>query len=100
MANADLIPAADDVLADKYRIERELGRGGMGVVLAATHLQLEERVAIKFLLPELSNDPALVARFLREAKADILQATFNSREWIEARTGGRGGAGTYYLAVD
>ena len=39
-------------------------------------------------------------RFLREAKADILQATFNSREWIEARSGGRGGAGTYYLAVD
>ena len=39
-------------------------------------------------------------RFLREAKADIIQATFNSREWIEARQGGRGGAGTYYLAVD
>ena len=39
-------------------------------------------------------------RFLREAKADILQATFNSREWIEARSGGRGGSGTYYLAVD
>ena len=39
-------------------------------------------------------------RFLREAKSDILQAAFNSREWIEARTGGRGGAGTYYLAVD
>ena len=39
-------------------------------------------------------------RFLREAKSDLLQATFNSREWIEARTNGRGGAGTYYLAVD
>ena len=39
-------------------------------------------------------------RFLREAKEDILQATFNSREWIEARPERRGGAGTYYLAVD
>ena len=39
-------------------------------------------------------------RFLREAKTDILQATFNSREWIEARAGGRGGTGTYYLAVE
>lgn len=39
-------------------------------------------------------------RFLREAKIDIVQATFNSREWIEARSGGRGGTGTYYLAVD
>ena len=71
MANADHIPAADDVLADKYRIERVLGQGGMGIVLAATHLQLEERVAIKFLLPELSHDPALVARFLREGRAAI-----------------------------
>lgn len=40
------------------------------------------------------------ARFLREAKQDILEATFNSREWIEARAGRRGGVGTYYLAVD
>ncbi len=39
-------------------------------------------------------------RFLREAKADIIRATFNSKEWIESRPGGRGGAGTYYLAVD
>jgi hypothetical protein len=41
-----------------------------------------------------------LARFLREAKADILEATFNSREWIEARASRRGGAGTYYLAVE
>jgi hypothetical protein len=43
-------------------------------------------------------DPFL--RFLREAKDDILAAAFNSREWIEARTNRRGGAGTYYLTVD
>src|SRR5580698_5099674 len=71
MANADLIPAIDDVLADKYRIERELGRGGMGIVVSATHIQLEERVAIKFLIPELAHDPALVARFLREGRSAI-----------------------------
>ena len=47
---------------------------------------------------EPSSDP--YKRFLREAKIDIVQATFNSREWIEARPGGRGGAGTYYLAVE
>ncbi|HEY3740246.1 MAG TPA: gluconate 2-dehydrogenase subunit 3 family protein [Bryobacteraceae bacterium] len=40
------------------------------------------------------------AKFLREAKQDILEATFNSREWIDARADRRGGAGTYYLAVD
>src|ERR1035438_260490 len=71
MANADLIPAVGEVLADKYRIERVLGQGGMGIVLAAMHLNLDERVAIKFLLPELAHDPALVTRFLREGRAAI-----------------------------
>jgi serine/threonine protein kinase len=71
MADADLIPAVDEVLADKYRIERVLGQGGMGIVLAAMHLRLDERIAIKFLLPELAHDPALVARFLREGRASI-----------------------------
>ena len=36
------------VLAGKFRIERVLGQGGMGVVVAAHHLQLDERVALKF----------------------------------------------------
>jgi serine/threonine protein kinase len=71
MANVDHIPAANDVLAEKYRIERVLGQGGMGIVVAAMHLHLEERVAIKFLLPELAHDPALVARFLREGRSAI-----------------------------
>src|SRR4051812_11335428 len=57
------------VLAGKYRVERILGRGGMGVVVAARHLQLEERAALKFLLPEYTRHPELVARFAREAKA-------------------------------
>lgn len=58
-----------DVLAGKYRVERVLGVGGMGVVVAATHLALDEKVALKFLLPEIAKDPANVARFLREARA-------------------------------
>jgi serine/threonine-protein kinase len=55
----------------KYRIVRELGRGGMGVVLAAHHLHLDEPIAIKFLLPELAQDQSLVSRFLREGQASI-----------------------------
>jgi len=43
----------------------------MGIVLAAMHLALDERVAIKFLLPDLTKDPSLVARFLREGRASI-----------------------------
>ncbi|WP_437285743.1 protein kinase domain-containing protein [Sorangium sp. So ce406] len=63
------VPVAGDVLAGKYRIERVLGAGGMGVVLAAWHLVLERRVAIKFLLPEAAALPDASARFLREARA-------------------------------
>jgi serine/threonine-protein kinase len=58
-----------DVLAGKYRIERVLGRGGMGVVVGARHLRLGETVAIKLLLPEALRDGGLVARFLREGRA-------------------------------
>ena len=38
-----------DIIAGKYRVEREIGRGGMGVVVAATHIDLDQRVAIKVL---------------------------------------------------
>jgi serine/threonine protein kinase len=57
------------ILAGKYRIERVLGQGGMGVVLAALHLQLEERVAIKLMLAEAAYNAEAVGRFVREARA-------------------------------
>ncbi len=60
-----------DVLAGKYRVERVLGSGGMGVVVAAHHLQLDERVALKFLLPVALGNPDSVARFVREAQAAV-----------------------------
>jgi eukaryotic-like serine/threonine-protein kinase len=57
------------VLGGKYRIERELARGGMGVVVLATHVRLDRPVAIK-LLDARGKDPAyLAARFAREARA-------------------------------
>jgi len=56
------------VVAGKYRIERIIGEGGMGVVAAATHEGLEQRVAIKFLLPDAMRNEEAVERFLREAK--------------------------------
>jgi eukaryotic-like serine/threonine-protein kinase len=59
------------ILAGKFRIERVLGRGGMGVVVAATHLQLDERVALKFLLPDALGNPEAVERFAREARAAV-----------------------------
>jgi serine/threonine protein kinase len=63
--------AVGDVLVGKYRIDRVLGAGGMGVVVAAHHLSFEKDIAIKFLLPEGLRNPELVSRFLREAKAAV-----------------------------
>ena len=57
-----------DVLAKKYRLERLVGEGGTGVVVAARHLQLERVVAIKFLRTALASDE-IRTRFEREARA-------------------------------
>jgi serine/threonine-protein kinase len=62
---------AGTVLAGKYRVDRVLGEGGMGIVVAATDLQLERRVAIKFLLPEYVQHKEAAQRFLREARAAV-----------------------------
>jgi serine/threonine-protein kinase len=63
------LPRADDILAGKYRVEQVIGRGGMGVVMAAWHLELDQRVALKFLLPELAEHSEAAERFRREARA-------------------------------
>lgn len=61
--------AEGDVIAGKYRIERVLGVGGMGAVVAAANLALGSRVALKIMLPELADSPEFAARFIREARA-------------------------------
>src|SRR5215831_16843738 len=62
-------PEVGDVIAGKYRLDALLGRGGMGVVYAAWHTVLEQKVAIKFLTQEMLESPLAVARFLREGRA-------------------------------
>jgi serine/threonine protein kinase len=56
-------------LIGPYRIVSRLGAGGMGTVWLAEHTLLGRRVAIKFLLPEISQNPAIVDRFFAEARA-------------------------------
>ena len=56
-------------LDGKYRIERELGKGGMGAVYLATHLGTERPVAVKVIVPEFMERPEFVERFRREARA-------------------------------
>jgi serine/threonine-protein kinase len=58
-----------EVLGGKFRVDKVLGWGGMGVVVAATHLQLDQKVALKFLLPQALGNTELVSRFAREARA-------------------------------
>ena len=58
-----------DIVAGKYRVDRVLGVGGMGVVVAATHIELLERRALKFLLPSALSNAEAIERFLREARA-------------------------------
>src|SRR4051794_21832065 len=62
-----------DVLAGKYRVERVLGSGGMGYVVAARHLQLDQLVAMKFLRRGSTglDETEATGRFLREAKAVV-----------------------------
>jgi serine/threonine protein kinase len=60
---------AGETIAGKYRIERVLGEGGMGIVFEATHLQLDQRVAIKLLHGEALGSEEAVGRFAREARA-------------------------------
>ena len=56
-------------IADKYHLERQIGRGGMGTVYSATHRELERGVAVKLLQSDFVSDPNALERFRREALA-------------------------------
>jgi serine/threonine-protein kinase len=65
----DLDALVGSVVAGKYRIDRVLGRGGMGAVFSATNTTIGKRVALKFLTREAARDTSATARFQREAEA-------------------------------
>jgi tRNA A-37 threonylcarbamoyl transferase component Bud32 len=64
----DVMPAGT-VVDGRYRIERLAGVGGMGTVYEAHHLLLNQRVALKFMLPQFAQDTSAIERFLREGRA-------------------------------
>ncbi len=86
-----------DIVAGKFRIERVLGQGGMGVVVAARHLQLDETVALKFLRPHAVADRDALARFTREARA---AAKLKSEHVARVLDAGVGEDGTPYIAME
>lgn len=73
MTNDDDLPplGEGEILAEKYRVERVLGVGGVGVVVAAVHETLGQKVALKFLRKSAARDEASIERFLREARAVV-----------------------------
>jgi serine/threonine protein kinase len=66
MGSTDFI---GQTLDEKYSVERELGRGGMGTVYLATHLGTERPVAVKIIAPQFMKRAEFVERFRREARA-------------------------------
>jgi serine/threonine protein kinase len=65
------LPRSGDVVGGKFVVEGVLGSGGMGVVLAARHVQLGQKVAIKILRPDAAASREAIGRFLREARAAV-----------------------------
>ena len=55
-------------VAGRFRIECEIGKGGMGTVYRASHLGLQRSVAVKIIKSEFAGDPDVADRFMREAR--------------------------------
>jgi hypothetical protein len=86
-----------DMLLGKYRVERVLGQGGMGVVVAARHVELGELFAIKFLLPAALAQPDAIERFLREARAS---ARLKGEHVVKVQDVGRLPDGMPYMVME
>src|SRR5439155_2652113 len=89
--------AAGEILADKYKVERVIRVGGMGVVVAAKHIELDHRVAIKFLLGDTAKNPDAIARFAREARA---RAKLRSENVVRVTDVGALESGAPYMIME
>ena len=86
-----------DIVAGKYRVDRVLGAGGMGVVVAGTHVDLGHKVAIKFVRPSALNEPGLQERFLREART---AARLKSEHVAKVLDVGKMDSGVPYIVME
>ncbi len=86
-----------DIVAGKYRIEKQIGRGGMGVVMAAHHLTLDQPVALKFVLDRGGNDGEAVERLVREARAMF---RLRSPHAVRVHDVGRMSTGPVYIVME
>ena len=84
-------------IADKYLVERLVGEGGLGVVVAAKHLQLDQTVAIKYLRPRALAGKGVAERFLREAR---LAARMRSDHAVHVYDVGTLADGSPYMVME
>ena len=89
--------ASGAVVAGKYRIERELAEGGLGIVVLAMHLELNQRVAIKYLKPSIIERQGLVDRFKREAQ---LAACIRSEHIVRIHDVGEAPGGGPFMVME
>jgi eukaryotic-like serine/threonine-protein kinase len=90
----DLFASLQSTLAPQYRLERELGRGGMGVVFLATDTTLDRRVAVKVVHPELAAHESITRRFLAEARTI---ARLRHPNIVAVHSAGSAGGLLYYV---
>ncbi|MBK7776653.1 MAG: serine/threonine protein kinase [Sandaracinaceae bacterium] len=90
-------PLLGSVVDGRYRVDRVLGEGGMGVVYAAMHVTLGKRVALKVLRGEMARDDEVVKRFVQEAQAS---SSIGHANIIDITDFGRLPDGTSYFVME
>ncbi len=96
LKNESRIPVGQ-LLVGKYRVIREIGRGGMAAVYEAEHLTLGKKVAVKVLAAELSASTIVIERFFREARA---AASVKSPYIVDIYDSGRLEDGRPFIAME
>ncbi len=84
-------------IVGNYRIERQLGEGGMGAVYLATHTLMNNRAVVKVLLPSLSTNPDIAQRFINEARA---ASNIKHRNIVTVQEVGRRPNGQCFIAME
>ena len=90
-------PLVGELVAGRFKVEELIGQGGMGKVYRARHLALDRVVCLKMLRPALLEDPTLVGRFEREAKA---ASRLNHPNGISVLDFGRNDDGGLFIAME
>ncbi|HEX7476510.1 MAG TPA: serine/threonine-protein kinase [Polyangiales bacterium] len=85
------------IIADKYRLTGEIGKGGMGSVWSAVHQGLGRTVAVKFLRPQADHDESATARFVSEAR---MVAAIKHRFVVDVFDFGVTDDGLYYMVLE